>query len=224
MVTYDIGAEPYRHWVLTIEPPIATLTARGADNAGRADIELSDALQRVRFEHPEVTVVEVAGAPARNCTEIRLAPAGSTKRGPESEAVGLGPLWQQEFEGAVSPVPTCAWSSTSPPVPRRWGPGRGFEALDISGGRLFLCSSSLDMLLVCFGVNSVYTDPLRVVAGGGDLVVAERVDQLIGLSGVLAHIPAVAVMEVTEGKIRVWGDYLDPGALQTLAARQRTSR
>ena len=73
----DFRTEPsrYRHWELTIEPPRATLTMRVDPGAGLrgdyelktnsydlgVDIELHDAVQRLRFEHPEVKVVVVTG-------------------------------------------------------------------------------------------------------------------------------------------------------------------
>jgi benzoyl-CoA-dihydrodiol lyase len=70
-------AEPatYRHWRLEIAPPVATLTMAVTPDAGlrddyelklnsydlAVDIELHDAVQRLRFEHPEVRVVVVTG-------------------------------------------------------------------------------------------------------------------------------------------------------------------
>ena len=73
MITYDTSPERYRHWTLAVEPPIATLTLRdtGGQRAGdlphphprlSVDIELSDAVQRLRFEHPEVGAVVLTGA------------------------------------------------------------------------------------------------------------------------------------------------------------------
>jgi len=73
----DFRTDPsrYRHWELAIEPPRATLTMR-VDPAGGlrddyelktnsydlgVDIELHDAVQRLRFEHPEVKVVVLTG-------------------------------------------------------------------------------------------------------------------------------------------------------------------
>src|SRR3984957_9740726 len=66
----------YRHWKLAVEGPVATLTM-GVDEQARlepgselklnsydlgVDIELYDAVQRLRFEHPEVkTVVLTSG-------------------------------------------------------------------------------------------------------------------------------------------------------------------
>ena len=72
-----LAAEPatYRHWRLEIAPPVATLTMAVTPDAGlrddyelklnsydlAVDIELHDAVQRLRFEHPEVRVVVVTG-------------------------------------------------------------------------------------------------------------------------------------------------------------------
>src|ERR1041385_5134707 len=69
----DFRTEParYRHWKLGVDGEIATLTMDVDEKAGLlggyelklnsydlgVDIELSDAVQRLRFEHPEVKVV-----------------------------------------------------------------------------------------------------------------------------------------------------------------------
>ena len=74
-VTFDRHPSTYRHWHLEIEPPLARLTmevdADGGLNDGYqlklnsydlgVDIELNDAIQRLRFEHPEVRAVIVSG-------------------------------------------------------------------------------------------------------------------------------------------------------------------
>ena len=74
-VTFDRHPSSYRHWRLEIEPPLARLTmevdADGGLNEGYqlklnsydlgVDIELNDAVQRLRFEHPEVRAVIVSG-------------------------------------------------------------------------------------------------------------------------------------------------------------------
>jgi benzoyl-CoA-dihydrodiol lyase len=80
VITYDISPEGYRHWVLTVDPPIATLALGGEGESGddgrhgtddaegqlasllRVDIELSDAVQRLRFEYPDIGAVVVTGA------------------------------------------------------------------------------------------------------------------------------------------------------------------
>ncbi|HEV8626490.1 MAG TPA: 2,3-epoxybenzoyl-CoA dihydrolase [Acidimicrobiia bacterium] len=74
-VTFDRHPSTYRHWSLEIEPPLARLTMQvdpdGGLNDGYqlklnsydlgVDIELNDAVQRLRFEHPEVRAVIVSG-------------------------------------------------------------------------------------------------------------------------------------------------------------------
>ncbi|GAC1327952.1 MAG: 2,3-epoxybenzoyl-CoA dihydrolase [Beijerinckiaceae bacterium] len=69
----DFQTDPsrYRHWKLAVEGEVATLTMDVDENAGLfegyqlklnsydlgVDIELADAVQRLRFEHPDVKVV-----------------------------------------------------------------------------------------------------------------------------------------------------------------------
>src|SRR5476649_1389949 len=73
MITFDTHPDRYRHWRLSFEAPVAWLTLDVAEDGGvqpgyklklnsydlGVDIELHDALQRVRFEHPEVRTVVV---------------------------------------------------------------------------------------------------------------------------------------------------------------------
>ena len=75
-VDYQTHPTLYRHWKLTFKGPIATLTADFDENAGLrpgyklklnsydlgVDIELNDAINRIRFEHPEVRTVVVTSA------------------------------------------------------------------------------------------------------------------------------------------------------------------
>ena len=74
----DFQTEPvrYRHWVLDIDNHTATLSLNVSENDGLfdgyqlklnsydlgVDIELYDATQRLRFEHPEVHVVIIRSA------------------------------------------------------------------------------------------------------------------------------------------------------------------
>ena len=74
-ITFDTEPGRYRHWDLAIEAPVATLTMRVDPGAGlrddyelklnsydlAVDIELYDAVQRLRFERPEVRTVVVTG-------------------------------------------------------------------------------------------------------------------------------------------------------------------
>ena len=92
----EFRTEPaaYRHWKLQIAPPVADLILDVQESAGAApgyelkqnsydigvDIELADAIQRLRFEHPEVhTVTLRSGKPGIFCAgaNIRML-AGAT--------------------------------------------------------------------------------------------------------------------------------------------------
>src|SRR6476659_3558649 len=78
-VDYQTRPENYRHWKLTFEGPAATLTMAIDEDAGLregyklklnsydlgVDIELHDAVQRIRFEHPEVRAVVVTSGKDR---------------------------------------------------------------------------------------------------------------------------------------------------------------
>jgi benzoyl-CoA-dihydrodiol lyase len=75
-VNYQTHPSQYRHWKLKFDGPVATLLADFDENAGLrpgyklklnsydlgVDIELNDAVNRVRFEHPEVRTVVVTSA------------------------------------------------------------------------------------------------------------------------------------------------------------------
>lgn len=75
-VDYQTDPTQYRHWKLRFEGPVATLAADFDENAGLrpgyklklnsydlgVDIELNDAVNRIRFEHPEVRTVVVTSA------------------------------------------------------------------------------------------------------------------------------------------------------------------
>ena len=79
LVTYDTHPDQYVHWKLAFDGPIATLQLDVDEERGirpgyrlklnsydlGVDIELHDALQRIRFEHPEVRTVIVASAKDR---------------------------------------------------------------------------------------------------------------------------------------------------------------
>src|ERR1700751_565158 len=79
MVTFNTEPPRYRHWRLCCDGRIATL-ALDVDEAGGlsseyrlklnsydfgVDIELNDALNRIRFEHPEVRVVVLTSGKER---------------------------------------------------------------------------------------------------------------------------------------------------------------
>src|SRR5499425_2333517 len=73
MITFETHPDRYRHWKLSFDGPVATLSMNVREDGGLSpdyklklnsydlavDIELADAVQRIRFEHPEVHVVVV---------------------------------------------------------------------------------------------------------------------------------------------------------------------
>jgi benzoyl-CoA-dihydrodiol lyase len=78
-VSFDTSPDRYRHWKLTFDGPVATLSMDVQEDGGLSpdyklklnsydlgvDVELADAIQRVRFEHPEVRAVVVTSLKER---------------------------------------------------------------------------------------------------------------------------------------------------------------
>src|SRR4030088_1910530 len=79
LVTYDAHPERYSHWRLAFDGPLATLAMDVDEDKGLkpgyklklnsydlgVDIELADALNRIRFEHPEVKCMVITSARER---------------------------------------------------------------------------------------------------------------------------------------------------------------
>ncbi len=75
-VDYQTAPARYRHWTMKFEGPVATLVAGFDEDGGirpgyklklnsydlGVDIELADAVNRIRFEHPEIRTVVVTSA------------------------------------------------------------------------------------------------------------------------------------------------------------------
>src|SRR5438045_9716858 len=73
IITFDTHPSRYRHWKLAFDGPVATVSSDVREDAGLSpdyrlklnsydlgvDIELADAVQRIRFEHPEVHAVVI---------------------------------------------------------------------------------------------------------------------------------------------------------------------
>jgi benzoyl-CoA-dihydrodiol lyase len=71
VIDFETSPDRYRHWQLTFDAPVATLAMDVQEDASLrsdyklklnsydlgVDIELADAIQRIRFEHPEIRVV-----------------------------------------------------------------------------------------------------------------------------------------------------------------------
>src|SRR6476646_10111862 len=79
MLTFETHPDRYHHWKLAFNGPVATLSMDVQEDAGLSpdyklklnsydlgvDIELADAIQRIRFEHPEVHAVVVTSMKER---------------------------------------------------------------------------------------------------------------------------------------------------------------
>src|SRR5918912_353574 len=79
MITFDTHPDRYRHWKLSFDGAVATLGMDVREDAGlkddyrlklnsydlAVDIELADAVQRIRFEHPEVHAVVITSLKER---------------------------------------------------------------------------------------------------------------------------------------------------------------
>jgi benzoyl-CoA-dihydrodiol lyase len=79
MINFETSPERYKHWKLTFDGPVATLSmdVQEDETLGEGyklklnsydlgvDIELADAVQRLRFEHPEVRCVVVTSLKPR---------------------------------------------------------------------------------------------------------------------------------------------------------------
>ena len=78
-VSFDTSPERYKHWKLSFDGPVATLSMDVQEDAGLSpdyrlklnsydlgvDIELADAIERIRFEHPEVHAVTITSLKER---------------------------------------------------------------------------------------------------------------------------------------------------------------
>ena len=78
-ISFETAPDRYRHWKLTFDAEIATLSMDVQEDAGLrgdyrlklnsydlgVDIELADAVQRIRFEHPEVRAVVITSLKER---------------------------------------------------------------------------------------------------------------------------------------------------------------
>ncbi len=96
MIDFETAPERYRHWKLSIDGPVATLSLEVAEDGGLepgyalklnsydlgVDIELNDAVQRLRFEHPEVGAVIISSARQRVfCAGANIAMLGAAGHG-----------------------------------------------------------------------------------------------------------------------------------------------
>ena len=93
MIEFSGHPDSYRHWKLTIDGPVATLAMDVREDGGLTpgyalklnsydlgvDIELNDAVQRLRFEHPAVRAVVIASNKERVfCAGANIAMLGQS--------------------------------------------------------------------------------------------------------------------------------------------------
>jgi benzoyl-CoA-dihydrodiol lyase len=96
LVTYDTHPDRYAHWKLAFDGPLATLSMDVNEEKGlkpgyrlklnsydlSVDIELYDALNRIRFEHPEVKCVVITSAKERMfCSGANIYMLGQSTHG-----------------------------------------------------------------------------------------------------------------------------------------------
>ena len=131
-VEFRTTPDRYRHWKLAVDGPVATLTMDVDEQGGLVpgyelklnsydlgvDIELYDAVQRLRFEHPEVkSVVLTSGKEKIFCAgaNIRMLAASShpwkvnfckftneTRNGIEDATESSGQTWLAALNGTAS--------------------------------------------------------------------------------------------------------------------------
>jgi benzoyl-CoA-dihydrodiol lyase len=96
-ITFETSPDQYKHWKLTVEGAVATLAMDVKEDGGLrpqdyklklnsydlgVDIELADALQRIRFEHPEVHAVIVTSLKPRIfCAGANIFMLGTSSHG-----------------------------------------------------------------------------------------------------------------------------------------------
>jgi benzoyl-CoA-dihydrodiol lyase len=132
MIDFQTDPTRYRHWRLSFDPPIATLTMDVDAGASLfegcelklnsydlgVDIELADAVQRLRFEHPEIRCVVLrSGKPGVFCAgaNIRMLAKAShahkvnfckftneTRLAIEDASANSGQIWLAAVSGSAA--------------------------------------------------------------------------------------------------------------------------
>src|SRR5580704_2778082 len=131
-VDFQVDGARYRHWQLSIDGQVATLKLAVAEDGGLSDgyelklnsydlgvdIELYDAVQRLRFEHPEVRVVVLTSGRDKIFSagaNIRMLEGAShswkvnfckftneTRNGIEDATANSGQIWLAALNGTAS--------------------------------------------------------------------------------------------------------------------------
>lgn len=96
MIDFTTHPDSYKHWKLSFDGPVATLAMDVDEDGGLkpeyklklnsydlgVDIELYDAVQRLRFEHPEIRTVVITSAKERVfCSGANITMLGSSSHG-----------------------------------------------------------------------------------------------------------------------------------------------
>jgi benzoyl-CoA-dihydrodiol lyase len=132
VVEFRVDPAAYRHWRLSIDGPVATLAMDVAEQGGLGDgyelklnsydlgvdIELYDAVQRLRFEHPEVRAVVLTSAKDKvfcagaNIRMLASSPheqkvnfckfTNETRNGIEDATASSGQTWLAAVNGTAS--------------------------------------------------------------------------------------------------------------------------
>src|SRR5688500_11653572 len=179
MINFQTSPEQYKHWKLTVEGAVATLSMDVQEDVTLAegyklklnsydlgvDIELADAVQRLRFEHPEVAVVVITSLKPR----IFCAGANIYMLGTSSHAFKVNFC---KFTNETR----CAIEDDSAHSGRRYVAALNGTA---SGGGYELAIACDEIYLVDDGnsANSLHEVPLLVVlpgSGGMTRLVEER--------------------------------------------------
>ena len=131
-VEFRVSSDRYKHWKLSTEGPVATLTMDVDEQGGLVpgyelklnsydlgvDIELYDAVQRLRFEHPEVRTVVITSGKSKifcagaNIRMLAASPHGwkvnfckftnETRNGIEDATANSGQIYLAAVNGTAS--------------------------------------------------------------------------------------------------------------------------
>jgi len=131
-VDFQVDPARYRHWLLTVDGEVATLAMAVDETAGLfegyelklnsydlgVDIELYDAVQRLRFEHPQVRVVVLTSgrdkifsaganikmlAGASHSSKVNFCKfTNETRNGIEDATANSGQVWLAALNGTAS--------------------------------------------------------------------------------------------------------------------------
>ena len=119
MILFDREPARYRHWTLGVDGRVATLTLDVDEQGGLVpgyqlklnsydlgvDIELHDALQRIRFEHPEVgAVVITCGKERMFCAGANIYMLGSVEPCLEGELLQVHQRDAQRHRGLLAAI------------------------------------------------------------------------------------------------------------------------